>query len=90
MSDSESSYSSSSEDVSEDEFGEELTPALDAAILQTLGKIKRREGVYSGENVLQEALKEAEAKAGRMGVKALQRAVAEKVRPVCGGTVGRG
>jgi protein KRI1 len=90
VSDSESSYSSSSEDVSEDEFGEELTPALDAAILQTLGKIKRREGVYSGENVLQEALKEAEAKAGSMGVKALQRAVAEKVRPVCGGTVGRG
>lgn len=72
-------YSSSSEDVSEDEFGEELTPALDAAILQTLGKIKRKEGVYSGENVLQEALKEAEKKAGSLGVKTLQRMVAAKV-----------
>ena len=66
--DSESSYSSSSEDVTEDEHGVELTPALDAAILKTLGKIRRGEGVYGSEDVLGEALREAEARAGHLKV----------------------
>lgn len=78
-SESDSDYSSSSEDVTEDEFGEELTPALDAAILQTLGRIKRKEGVYGTENVLQEALKEAERRAGSLGVQSLKRVVVDKV-----------
>ena len=68
MSDS-ASQSDSSSDVTEDEHGFELTPALDAAILRTLGKIRRREGVYGSENVLQEALAEAQVQAGRLGVK---------------------
>lgn len=71
---------SSSDTVEEDEFGEELTPALDAAILQTLGRIKRKEGVYGSENVLQEALQAAEKRAGSLGVKALKRVVEDKVR----------
>ena len=62
--DEESDLGSSSEDVTEDEHGFELTPALDAAILRTLGKIKRREGVYGSEDVLKEALREAETRAG--------------------------
>jgi hypothetical protein len=45
--------SSDSEDVTEDEDGVELTPALDAAILRTLGMIRRKEGVYGTEQVLQ-------------------------------------
>lgn len=45
--------SSDSEDVTEDEDGVELTPALDAAILRTLGMIRRKEGVYGNEQVLQ-------------------------------------
>ncbi len=52
-SDSDASDYSSSSDETEDEDGEELTPALDAAILRTLQKIKRKEGVYGSENVLQ-------------------------------------
>ena len=68
--DNESYYSSSSEDVTEDEDGAELTPAIDAAILKTLGKIRRKEdGVYRGNNVLEEALKEAEEEAKRKGIK---------------------
>lgn len=58
------SDSSSSGDVTEDEHGDELTPALDAAILRTLGRIKRGEGVYGSEDVLSEALREAEGSAG--------------------------
>jgi len=54
---------SSSEDVTEDELGTELTPALDAAILQTLGRIKRGEGVYGEEDVLGDAFRQAEARA---------------------------
>jgi len=33
----------SEEDETEDEDGEELTPAVDAAILRTLAKIKRKD-----------------------------------------------
>lgn len=37
----------SEEDESEDEDGEELTPAVDAAILRTLARIKRKDpGIY--------------------------------------------
>lgn len=60
--------------MEEDEDGEELTPALDAAILSTLGRIRRKEGVYGSENVLAEALKEAEQKAkGLVNVQRKQR-----------------
>jgi protein KRI1 len=60
--------------VEEDEDGEGLTPALDAAILSTLGRIRRKEGVYGSENVLAEALKEAEQKAkGLVNVQRKQR-----------------
>ncbi|WRT69784.1 uncharacterized protein IL334_006775 [Kwoniella shivajii] len=64
---SESDYSSS--DVTEDEDGAELTPALDAAILRTLSKIKKKEGVYGTENVLQEELQRAQARAEAKGIK---------------------
>jgi protein KRI1 len=47
------SNGSSSSDETEDEDGEELTPAMDAAILRTLAKIKRKDGVYGTENILQ-------------------------------------
>ncbi|KIR81491.1 protein KRI1 [Cryptococcus gattii E566] len=74
-----SDYSSSSEDVTEDEEGNELTPALDAAILRTLSKIKKREGVYGGENVLQEELRKAQEIAERRGLKSnVIKKVAEK------------
>jgi protein KRI1 len=59
-----------STDVEEDEEGADLTPALDAAILRTLGKIRRGEGVYEGENVLETELEQAKAEALRRGVKA--------------------
>lgn len=37
-------------DVSEDEDGEELTPAMDAAILRTLARIKRKDPeIYNNE-----------------------------------------
>ena len=62
----------SSNDVSEDEHGVELTPALDAAILRTLGKIKRQEGVYGTEDVLREALREAETRAGSLKLNSRQ------------------
>ena len=65
-SDSYSESASSSEEVTEDENGAELTPALDAAILRTLGRIKRGDGVYGSEDVLSEALREAELKAGAL------------------------
>jgi protein KRI1 len=35
--------SDSEDDVTEDEDGEELTPALDAAILRTLARIKKKD-----------------------------------------------
>lgn len=39
--------SDSESDESEDEDGEELTPAVDAAILRTLARIKKRDpGIY--------------------------------------------
>ncbi len=44
---------SSSEDETEDEDGAELTPAMDAAILRTLAKIRQKDGVYGTENILQ-------------------------------------
>ncbi|AAW45496.1 ribosome biogenesis-related protein, putative [Cryptococcus deneoformans JEC21] len=74
-----SDYSSSSEDVTEDEEGNELTPALDAAILRTLSKIKKKEGVYGGENVLQEELRKAQEIAEQRGLKSnIVKKVAEK------------
>ncbi|EIW71389.1 hypothetical protein TREMEDRAFT_67737 [Tremella mesenterica DSM 1558] len=63
-SDSESDAGSdSSSEVEEDEDGDELTPALDAAILRTLHKIRNKQGVYEGEDVLANELKEAEQRA---------------------------
>jgi protein KRI1 len=41
--DDESSSTDSEEGESEDEDGEELTPAVDAAILRTLARIKRKD-----------------------------------------------
>ncbi|TDL23117.1 Krr1-domain-containing protein [Rickenella mellea] len=46
----------SEEDETEDEDGEELTPAVDAAILRTLARIRRRDpGIYeSGKGIFEE------------------------------------
>lgn len=72
VSDSDSgSETDSSEDVTEDEDGVDLTPALDAAILRTLAKIRNKSGVYEGENVLANELKEAEEKVIKAGIKAM-------------------
>jgi hypothetical protein len=65
------SETDSSEDVTEDEDGIDLTPALDAAILRTLAKIRNKRGVYEGENVLENELKEAEEKVVSAGIKAM-------------------
>lgn len=43
----------SESDEDEDDYGEELTPAMDAAILRTLRMIRRGEGVYGNEKVLE-------------------------------------
>jgi len=45
----------SEDDESEDELGEELTPAVDAAILRTLARIKRKDpSIYqAGADVFQ-------------------------------------
>jgi len=53
--DLDSDDSDSESDESEDEDGEELTPALDAAILRTLARIKARDpGIYdTGRNVFE-------------------------------------
>lgn len=47
--------SEDSEDTTEDEDGEELTPAVDAAILRTLARIKRKDpSIYeTGKDVFQ-------------------------------------
>lgn len=65
------SETDSSEDVTEDEDGVDLTPALDAAILRTLAKIRNKRGVYEGENVLDDELKEAEEKVIKAGIKVM-------------------
>lgn len=65
------SETDSSEDVTEDEDGVDLTPALDAAILRTLAKIRNKKGVYEGEDVLADELKEAEDKVIKAGIKAM-------------------
>lgn len=65
------SETDSSEDVTEDEDGVDLTPALDAAILRTLAKIRAKKGVYEGEDVLGNELKEAEEKVIKAGIKAM-------------------
>ena len=52
---SQDEYSSDESDETEDEDGAELTPAMDAAILRTLAMIRKREGVYGSENILQSA-----------------------------------
>lgn len=49
-SDAEEDDESDSEDESEDEDGEELTPAVDAAILRTLARIKKKDpDIYDAE-----------------------------------------
>jgi hypothetical protein len=64
---SESDYSS--DDTVEDEDGDELTPAMDAAILRTLSKIRRKdEGVYGTENILQTELAATQAQATKRGL----------------------
>ena len=78
--DAETIVSISSEDVTEDEEGDELTPALDAAILQTLRKIKSGQGVYGKEQVLAEALKNAEIRAGAFASSRTQADAKQKVR----------
>jgi protein KRI1 len=50
-------------DEEEDEYGEELTPAMDAAILRTLRMIRKGEGVYGDEKVIEREL--AARRAGR-------------------------
>lgn len=46
----EDSETDSEEDESEDEDGEELTPTVDAAILRTLARIKRKDpAIYNSE-----------------------------------------
>ncbi|KAH8080203.1 hypothetical protein HD553DRAFT_317672 [Filobasidium floriforme] len=50
-------------DEEEDEYGEELTPAMDAAILRTLRLIRSGKGVYEGEKVIEEALKDTSIQA---------------------------
>jgi len=86
VSESSGSETDSSEDVTEDEDGVDLTPALDAAILRTLAKIRNKRGVYEGENVLENELKEAEEKVISAGIKAMPNRKEEiKVSPVAVG-----
>lgn len=48
--DEDGSETNSEEAGSEDEYGEELTPAVDAAILRTLAKIKRKDtDIYNAD-----------------------------------------
>ena len=83
VSESSGSETDSSEDVTEDEDGVDLTPALDAAILRTLAKIRNKRGVYEGENVLENELKEAEEKVISAGIKAMPNRKEEiKVSPI--------
>ena len=52
-----SDISDSESDESEDEDGEELTPALDAAILRTLARIKARDpGIYDASRSVLEGM----------------------------------
>ncbi|KAJ9099775.1 hypothetical protein QFC21_003773 [Naganishia friedmannii] len=63
----ESQIEDDSEDEEEDEEGEELTPALDAAIMRTLAMIRKKdEGVYGSGNVLEEQLRRAEVEAQKL------------------------
>ncbi|KAJ9118179.1 hypothetical protein QFC22_004083 [Naganishia vaughanmartiniae] len=65
--DAQSEIQDDSEDSEEDEEGEELTPALDAAIMRTLAMIRKKdEGVYGSGNVLQEQLRRAEVEAQKL------------------------
>ncbi|KAI0740658.1 KRI1-like family C-terminal-domain-containing protein [Earliella scabrosa] len=67
----------SEEAESEDEDGEELTPAMDAAILRTLARIKRKDpSIYeSGKDVFEEERQ-------RTGELSLRRKEAEKSKPL--------
>lgn len=68
VSDSESDYSTT--DTEEDDDGAQLTPAMDAAILRTLAKIKKGgEELYAGQNVLQSELETARKAAEARGLK---------------------
>ncbi|BEJ13502.1 hypothetical protein CspHIS471_0306760 [Cutaneotrichosporon sp. HIS471] len=76
---SDSDYSSdSSDDTVEDEDGEELTPAMDAAILRTLAKIRKKDGVYGTDKILETELATAQAAAGERGLGARAAQKAEK------------
>ena len=66
----------------EDEEGDELTPAMDAAILRTLHKIRAKQGVYSGEDVLQQELSLAQERAGNLKLAHGIRQPKEKVNRV--------
>jgi hypothetical protein len=56
-SDADEDDSEDSEDETEDEDGEELTPAVDAAILRTLARIKRKDpGIYESEKSIFEGV----------------------------------
>lgn len=77
MSDSESDYSTT--DTEEDDDGAQLTPAMDAAILRTLAKIKKGgEELYAGENVLQSELETARKAAEARGLKTVSAKQAEE------------
>lgn len=77
-SDSESDYESSSDDTIEDEDGDELTPAMDAAILRTLAKIRKKDGVYDGVDILQTELAAAEERAKERGLHGREAKAADK------------
>lgn len=78
---SDSDYSTdSTDDTIEDEDGEELTPAMDAAILRTLAKIRKKEGVYGSDRILEAELAAAQAAAGKHGLAERNTQRAEKVR----------
>ncbi|KAI0748330.1 KRI1-like family C-terminal-domain-containing protein [Daedaleopsis nitida] len=67
----------SEEAVSEDEDGEELTPAMDAAILRTLARIKRKDpSIYQSEKDVFEEERQ------RTGELSLTRAQKDKSKPI--------
>lgn len=52
---------------------------MDAAILRTLAKIRKKEGVYEGVNILQTELAAAEQRAKERGLDVKEARQAEKV-----------
>lgn len=53
---------------------------MDAAILRTLAKIRNKDGVYSGENIIGTALQVAEEQAAARGLTKMQAKKEDKVR----------